>query len=280
MLWVGFGRDDRKGTITMSNQAIKIGIIGGTGLDDPKLLSDFQELETETPFGQPSSKLTTGKLAERQVVIIARHGKNHSIMPTKVPYRANIWALKEAGCSHILATTACGSLRENIKPGDLVFLDQFIDNTKHRNLTFFEDKVIHTPMADPFCQNLRKLLVASAKELGIAHHEKGTIVTIEGPRFSTRAESHMFRGWNADVINMSTVPEVILAREVGICYQAIAMSTDYDCWKEGEEDVTWEMIVARMKENADNVKKLMMAVIPRINFYDCECKGVTTEVKI
>lgn len=264
----------------MSNQAIKIGIIGGTGLDDPKLLTDFQELEVETPFGKPSSPLTTGKLGDKEVVIIARHGKDHSIMPTKVPFRANIWALKEAGCSHILASTACGSLREEIKPGDLVFLDQFIDNTKHRNLTFFEDKVIHTPMADPFCPKLRQLLVESAKKLGISYHEKGTIVTIEGPRFSTRAESHMFRSWGADAVNMSTVPEVILAREIGICYQSIAMSTDYDCWKEGEEDVTWEMIVGRMKENAANVKKLFLAVIPKIDFYDCECKNTTTEVEV
>lgn len=259
---------------------IKIGIIGGSGLDDPKLLQNFTEVEMETPFGKPSSKLTTGELAGRQVVIIARHGKDHCIMPTKVPYRANIWALKQAGCTHILATTACGSLRDEIKPGDLVFPDQFIDNTKHRNLTFFEDKVIHTPMADPSCQNLRQLLVVSAKELNLRYHDKGIIVTIEGPRFSTRAESHMFRAWGADVINMSTVPEVILAREVGICYQAIAMSTDYDCWKAGEADVTWEMIIERMKENADNVKKLLITVIPKIDFLECECRGIIEQVKI
>ncbi len=263
----------------MSNQ-LKIGIIGGSGLDDPKLLDDFSEIEVETPFGAPSSKLTCGKLAEREVIIIARHGKDHSIMPTKVNFRANIWALKEAGCTHILATTACGSLREEIKPGDLVFLDQFIDNTKHRNLTFFEDKVIHTPMADPFCEKMRKILVDSAKELKLRHHEKGTIITIEGPRFSTRAESHMFRSWSADVVNMSTVPEVILVREVGICYQSIAMSTDYDCWKEGEEDVTWDMVMERMKENADNVKKLLLTVIPKIDFLECDCRGVTEEVKV
>jgi len=259
---------------------IKIGIIGGSGLDDPKILQDFEEIEIDTPFGKPSSKLTKGTLEGREVVIIARHGKDHSIMPTKVPFRANIWALKEAGCSHILATTACGSLREEIKPGDLVFVDQFIDNTKHRILTFFEDKVIHTPMADPFCPNLRKLLSKSAKDLGLRYHNKGTMVTIEGPRFSTRAESFMFRGWGADVINMSTVPEVILAREVGICYQAIAMSTDYDCWKEGEEPVTWEMVMARMKQNADNVKKLLVKTIPKIDFVNCSCRGITSEVEV
>lgn len=261
-------------------KTIKIGIIGGTGLDDPRLLDDFQEIEVETPFGKPSSKLITGKLKGREIIIISRHGQNHSLMPTKVPFRANLWALKEASCTHILATTACGSLREEIKPGDLVFIDQFIDNTKHRNLTFFEDKVIHTPMAEPFCVNLRELLVKSARELDLLFHPKGTIVTIEGPRFSTKAESHMFRGWGADVINMSTVPEVILAREIGICYQAIAMSTDYDCWKDDEEPVTWEIIVGRMKQNADNVKKLLMAVVPKIDFYKCSCRHTAGEVEV
>ena len=264
----------------MTNKAIKIGIIGGSGLDDPKMLDDFEELEIDTPFGKPSSPLTTGTLEGVQVAILARHGKDHSIMPTKVPFRANIWALKEAGCTHILVTTACGSLCEEIKPGDFVFLDQFIDNTKHRTLTFYEDKVIHTPMAEPFCSQLRQLLSESAKELKLSYHGKGTIVTIEGPRFSTKAESHMFRGWGADVINMSTVPEVILAREVGICYQAIAMSTDYDCWKEGEEPVTWEMVMERMTQNADNVKKLLAKTIPKINFIKCDCRGVTSEVEV
>jgi len=257
----------------MSNHKVMIGIIGGSGLDDPKLLENFKEVEVETPFGAPSSKLICGQLQGTDVVILARHGLDHSIMPTKVPFRANLWALKELGCTHILATTACGSLREEIKPGDLVFIDQFIDNTKHRALTFFEDKVIHTPMADPFCANLRKLLTEAARNLKLRYHDKGTMITIEGPRFSTRAESHMFRAWGADVVNMSTVPEVILARELGICYQSIAMSTDYDCWKEGEEPVTWEMIVKIMEQNADNVKKLLVDVVPKIDFYDCTCRG-------
>ncbi len=264
----------------MTDKNIKIGIIGGTGLDDPKLLDDFQEIEVDTAFGKPSSKLTTGKLEGVEVVIIARHGKNHSIMPTKVPFRANIWALKEAGCSHILATTACGSLREEIKPGDLIFLDQFIDNTKHRILTFYEDKVIHISMDQPFCPKLRQLLVESAKELNISHHSQGTIVTIEGPRFSTKAESRMFRDWGADAVNMSTVPEVVLAREIGICYQSIAMSTDYDCWKDDEEPVTWQIIVERMKQNADNVRKLLLKTIPKIKFFACECKNTTGEVEV
>ncbi len=160
-----------------------------------------------------------------------------------------------------------GSLREEIRPGDLVFVDQFIDFTKHRPLTFHDEKVIHTPMSEPFCKDIRALLISSAKELKLRHHPKGTVITIEGPRFSTKAESHMFRAWGADVINMSTVPEVILAREAGICYQTIAMSTDYDCWKEGEEPVTWDMILSIMSKNADNVKKLILKTIPKIKKY-------------
>jgi len=250
--------------ITQSSDRARIGVIGGSGLDDPEILKDSKETEIETPFGKPSSKLTTGQIGGTDVVVLARHGKDHSIMPTKVNFRANIWALKEIGCTHILTTTACGSLREKIKPRDLVFLDQFIDFTKHRILTFYEDKVIHTPMADPFCEELRGVLAESAENLGISFHSSGTMITIEGPRFSTRAESHMFRGFGADTINMSTVPEVILARELGLCYASIAMATDYDCWKENEEAVTWEMILEVMKDNSENVKKLLIDAIPKI----------------
>lgn len=246
----------------MSNT--KIAIIGGSGLDDPQLLDNYQEVEMDTPYGQPSAKLITGQLGGKDIVILARHGRGHTIMPTNVPFRANIWALKEVGCTHILATTACGSLREEIKPRDLIFIDQFIDFTRHRNLTFHDEKVVHTPMAEPFSKELRQKLIDSAKELNLNYHAKGTMVTIEGPRFSTKAESHMFRQWGADVINMSTVPEVILARELDIHYASIAMSTDYDCWKEGEESVTWEMILEVMKHNSENVKRLLINVVEKI----------------
>ncbi|MFC1494613.1 S-methyl-5'-thioadenosine phosphorylase [Thermodesulfobacteriota bacterium] len=253
---------------------VKVGIIGGTGLDDPEILVNASEKEVETPYGNPSSTLTGGKIGETDIVILARHGKNHSIYPSGVNYRANIFALKEEGCTHIIATTAVGSLREQIAPGDIVFMDQFIDFTKHRVLTFYdEDKVIHTSMADPFCEKLRSLLIGTAEELDLKHHKKGTVITIEGPRFSTKAESHMFRGFGADVINMSTVPEVILAREQGICYQTIAMSTDYDCWKEGEEPVTWEMILNIMNNTAENVKMLILDTLPKIEFGNDKCKG-------
>jgi len=253
---------------------IKVGIIGGSGMDDPRLMTNIKERKVKTPYGNPSSPLTIGKINGVDVSILARHGKGHSIYPTGVNFRANVYALKKEGCTHILATTAVGSLRERIKPGDLVFVDQFIDHTKHRALTFHDEKVIHTPMAEPFCKNLRSLLSKAAKELKLRHHAKGTVITIEGPRFSTKAESHMFRSFGADVINMSTVPEVILARELGICYQSIAMSTDYDCWKEGEEPVTWEMILNIMKKNADNVKKLLLKAITKIKHTECDtCKS-------
>lgn len=251
---------------------IKIAIIGGSGLDDPRLMKQKKEKKVRTPYGSPSSALTIGKIQGVDTVILARHGKDHSIYPTGVNYRANIHALKEEGCTHILATTAVGSLREKIRPGDLVFVDQFIDFTRHRPLTFHEKKVVHTPMAEPFCRYLRSILAGSAKQLKLRHHTRGTVVTIEGPRFSTKAESHMFRKLGADVINMSTVPEVALAREAGICYQTIAMSTDYDCWKEGEEPVTWDMILTIMKKNADNVKKLITDAIAKIDRYECECR--------
>ena len=207
------------------------------------------------------------------VVILSRHGKKHSIMPSNVNFRANIVALKEQGCTHIIATTACGSLREEIKPGHLVFCDQFIDRTTKRAQTFYDsDKVCHIPMAEPFCSKLRKLLAETASELKIEHHKKGTVVTIEGPRFSTKAESRMFRQWKADVINMSTVPEVGLAREAGICYAIIAMSTDYDCFMDDRPTVTIDEVLKVMKQNAENVKKLLLEVIPKIKYTECQCK--------
>lgn len=242
----------------------KIAIIGGSGLDDPQLLQDYQEIILDTPYGSPSGPLISGVIAGAEVVFLSRHGRGHTIMPTKVPYRANIWALKEMGCTHVIATTACGSLQENIKPRDFVILDQFIDFTKHRNATFFEDKVVHTPMADPFDEDLRNVIIGSAQAIGLLFHERGTMLTIEGPRFSTRAESCYFKHAGADVINMSTVPEVVLAKEIGLPYASIAMATDYDSWREGEAAVTWEMILEVMKDNSENAKRLLLDILPRI----------------
>ncbi len=248
----------------MIQNSVKIGIIGGSGLDNPKILVKSREKDIKTPYGKPSSKLTEGEIEGKQVIILARHGKKHSIPPTSVPYRANLWALKSVGCTHILATTACGSLKESMKPGDFVFIDQFIDFTKQRKSTFYEDKVVHTPMAQPFNLKLRQLLTKTAEDLKIRHHSRGTIITIEGPRFSTKSESLMFRKWGADLINMSTVPEVVLANELGIPYQSIAMVTDYDCWKLGAEPVSFDLIMGRMRKNSEKVKKLLLEVISKL----------------
>jgi 5'-methylthioadenosine phosphorylase len=244
----------------------KIGIIGGTGLDDPKILKDFKEIEVETPYGRPSSPLTIGTINGKRIIIISRHGRKHQFSPTFVNNRANIWALKQEGVEYIIATTACGSLREEIARGDFVIPDQFIDFTKYRKTTFFEenfDVTQHTPMGEPFSNKLRNILINTAKKLGLKVHERGTVVTIEGPRFSTRAESRMFRILGADIINMSTAPECILANELKIPYAVIAMSTDYDSWKEGEH-VKWEDIKNVLDKNTENVKKLLIEVIKEI----------------
>jgi len=243
---------------------MKIGLIGGSGLEDPNLIENYSQKEIETPFGKPSSPLITGKINGIDIVIISRHGLKHEIPPTQVNNRANIFALKNEGCKYILATTAVGSLKEEIKRGDFVILDQFIDFTKQRKTSFFEKfefGPIHTPMANPFSKILRKKLIESCEKLNFKHHKKGTVITIEGPRFSTKAESKMFKQFGADIINMSTAPECILANESEIPYGVIAMSTDYDCWKENEEPVSWEIIKQIMKDNSERVKKVLLKTI-------------------
>lgn len=246
----------------------KVGIIGGSGLEDPSILKQAETVELETPFGEPSSPLTTGKIGDTEVVILSRHGKKHTIPPTQVNNRANIYALKQLECDYILTTTACGSLREEIHRGDMVILDQFIDFTRLRKLTFFESfkpgDMKHTPMADPFSKYIREKLIETAKELDLSCHPRGTVVTIEGPRFSTRAESNMFRAWGADVINMSIAPEAILANELEIPYGTIAMSTDYDCWKTDEEPVSWKEILEIFNQNVHNVLDLILKTLPKL----------------
>jgi 5'-methylthioadenosine phosphorylase len=243
---------------------VKVGIIGGSGLENPDILASPEERTVETFYGSPSSSLLSGKINGTDIIILARHGKYHTIPPTEVNNRANIFALKESGCTHIIATTACGSLREEIRRGDLVVPDQFIDFTRHRSITFFNEfepgRMKHTPMADPFDNSLRNLIITSAGELGLFIHKTGTVITIEGPRFSTRAESNMFRSWGADIINMSLAPEAILANEIGIPYASIAMSTDYDSWKEDETPVSWEEVIAVFNKNVDTVLKLLIRV--------------------
>uniref|UniRef100_A0A3P9CXE8 S-methyl-5'-thioadenosine phosphorylase n=1 Tax=Maylandia zebra TaxID=106582 RepID=A0A3P9CXE8_9CICH len=239
----------------------QIGIIGGSGLDDPDILEGRTERYVETPYGKVS-------------FISCVHGRQHTIMPSNVNYRANIWALREEGCTHLLVTTACGSLREEIQPGDIVIIDQFIDRTTKRSQTLYDGQptsppgVCHIPMAEPFCNKTREVLVEVARSLGVKCHVRGTMLTIEGPRFSSRAESLMFRQWGADVINMTTVPEAVLAKEAGLCYASIAMATDYDCWKEHEEAVCVDNVLKTMKENANKASSILLTAIPQISQMD------------
>jgi len=246
----------------------KIAIIGGSGLENPDILQHAESRTVQTPYGLPSSDFICGSIGQVEVALLSRHGRDHTITPSNVNNRANLDAIRQMGCAHILATTACGSLQENIGRGDLVIPDQFIDFTRHRPITFFEafepGVMKHTPMADPFDKELRRKLIAAGSELGLPVHPAGTILTIEGPRFSTRAESKMFRTWGGDLINMSTAPECILANELGIPYAAIAMATDYDSWKEDETPVSWEEILKVFGQNVHNVINLLLKVIPTI----------------
>jgi 5'-methylthioadenosine phosphorylase len=251
---------------------LTIGVIGGSGLEDPTLslpgvtvAQDGPDLTLDTPYGPPSAPIRQLDIAGRKVKLLPRHGSTHTVPPSQINYRANIMALKQAGCQLILATTAVGSLRAEIGRGDLVIVDQFIDFTRHRPVTFHESfdphSPVHTGMADPFHERLRQGLIASCRALEIPHHGKGTVVTIEGPRFSTRAESNMFRIWGADIINMTTAPEAILAMEAAVPYAAVAMSTDYDCWKTDEPPVTWEDILEIFTSNAQKVVNVLLKTI-------------------
>ena len=250
----------------------EIGIIGGTGIYDPKLLKDSEQVEINTPYGSPSDKIVVGTLGGHKIAFVNRHGPGHKIPPHLVNYRANIWALKKLGLTRILAATAVGSLVEEYKPGELVILDQFIDRTHGRKDTYYENgQVCHISVADPFCEDLRKQLIKTGKKLDYPLHEKGTQVCVNGPRFSTRAESLMFRQWGAHTINMTIVPECILAREREICYASVAMITDCDCWK--DHNVSIEEIIATMKKNEDKVKTLLIKTIESMpKERTCSCK--------
>ncbi|KAK2191492.1 hypothetical protein NP493_49g02043 [Ridgeia piscesae] len=255
-----------------SSRPVKIGIIGGTGLDDADIMEQRVEKVVYTPYGKPSDALVAGKIKGVDCILLARHGRNHSINPSNVNYQANIWALKQEGCTHILVTTACGSLQEHFQPGDIVILDQFIDRTNGRATTFYDGSpnappgVCHIPMHTPFCPHTREILIETAKDLGIRHHPTGTNITIEGPRFSTKAESKLWKSWGADIINMTTVPEVVLAKESGLCYAALALVTDYDSWRydDAAQHVSVDIVLATFRENAQRAKTLLLHAIPII----------------
>ena len=249
----------------------EIGIIGGSGVYDPTMLEDVEEIKVFTPFGRPSDLISVGGLQGRTVAFIPRHGRKHQIPPHRVPYRANIWALKELGVRRVIAASAVGSLREDYKPSEFVIVDQFIDRTKWREDTFYEGgQVCHVSTADPFCPELRAMFSESARNLGVPVHDKGTYICIHGPRFSTRAESRLFRSWGVDVIGMTLFPEVVLAREAELCYVSVAMVTDYDVW--AERPVSTDDILRTMAKNVEAFKRLIMKTTPTIPAKrSCEC---------
>jgi 5'-methylthioadenosine phosphorylase len=245
---------------------MKIGIIGGSGLDDPYMITDLKTHSLQTSYGEAIT--TSGRLEDIDIVFVARHGSNHQLSPTHVNYRANIQALKDLGVTHIMATNACGSLKEEIDRGDFIIPSQFIDFTKRRINTFYDDftnGMHHEVMADPFDKSLSNLLYSVAQNMGFRIHKNKTLVTIEGPRFSTRAESKMYIAWGADIINMTVATEAALAKEAGIPYAVIAMSTDYDCWKEDEEMPVWQDILEIFSKNVDNVKRILLEAIRQLS---------------
>jgi 5'-methylthioadenosine phosphorylase len=258
----------------MTNEKVAIAIIGGTGVYDPGLFTDAKRIKVYTPFGAPSDLITIGNYCGIKVAFLPRHGRDHHLPPHKVPYRANIWALKQLGVQHIIAPCAVGSLRQEIPPGQIVFPDQFVDFTKNRDYTFYDEgEVIHVAVHEPFCSELRVLAVDAAKKQDINFQDKGTIITIQGPRYSTKAESIYFRdAVKADIIGMTLVPECQLARELEICYLSIAAVTDYDSWS--KEPVVASMVLKTMENNLGIIRKLLIELLPKIsslNRDNCSC---------
>ncbi len=255
----------------MSTCSAELGIIGGSGFYDPGMFGSVKEVKMHTPYGAPSDIISVGEIGGVNVAFLARHGKRHSIPPHLINYRANIWAMRDLGVKSIIAPSAVGSLREEMKPGDLVIPDQFIDFTKGRKATFYDGAVVgHFSLADPFCPDLNRLAAESAKRLGIPFHGSGTYVCIEGPRFSTRAESKLFRSWGADIIGMTLVPEVCLAREAGICYSTLATVTDYDVW--ADVPVCAEEVVKTMRTNVSKVRSVILEMAGKVPMQrKCQC---------
>jgi len=251
---------------------VKIGIIGGSGLYKMGIMDDVEEISVDTPFGKTSDKITLGKISDVDVAFLPRHGKGHAIAPHKVNYRANIFALKECGVEYLISTAAVGSLKKELKPCDFVIADQLIDRTAKRISTFFEDGIVaHVGFADPFCKNLSNIALEVVREEGVNVH-RGTYLCMEGPQFSTRAESNLYRSWDVDVVGMTLAPESKLAREAEMCLCGILTITDYDCWYDGEEDVSVASVVKNLKNNDKNMANIIKKLIPRIKYErTCVC---------
>ena len=256
---------------------VKLGVIGGSGLYAIEGLTNVEEIKIETPFGNPSDVIILGTLGEARVAFLPRHGRGHSILPTELPVRANIWALKSLGVERIISVSAVGSLKEDVQPLDIVIPDQIIDRTKSRVNSFFgEGIVVHCTFADPFCPSLSQLLYQAAYYHAGTNvprvHSGGTYVAMEGPFFSTRAESNLYRSWGASIIGMTALPEAKLAREAEICYATIACVTDYDCWHEVHESVTIDMVIQNLMRTVEAAKEIVKTASSQLPEHrDCGC---------
>ncbi len=257
----------------MPNPQARIGVIGGTGLYDIEGITEVKEVYPNTPFGKPSDAIVVGKLGGVGIAFLPRHGKGHRISPTEVPSRANIYALKSLGVEFIISSNSCGSFKEELKPGHLLIPDQIIDRTRGRVSTFFSGGIVaHIQFADPFCPVLSDIVYKAAKEAGATVHKGGTFIAMEGPAFSTRAESRLYKAWGADVLGMTVLPEAKLAREAEICYASIACITDYDSWHETHEAVNVEIILTTMRNNINFAKRTIKLAAGRVpSKRECGC---------
>ncbi|HLD82859.1 MAG TPA: S-methyl-5'-thioadenosine phosphorylase [Candidatus Omnitrophota bacterium] len=252
----------------------RIGIIGGSGLYQIEGIKKVKEISLTTPFGKPSDKFILGELAGKEVVFLPRHGRGHRISPSEINYRANVFGMKKLGVERIISVTACGSLKEELRPLDFVVVDQFVDRTNQaRKMTFFDKGIVaHIMFAQPICKELSRIVYDSGKSLNLTLHNGGTYINMEGPAFSTLAESSLYRSWGMDVIGMTNMPEAKLAREAQICYSTLACVTDYDCWHPEHESVTIDMVIQNLLKNAENAKKIISAVIKNIpEKRNCAC---------
>ncbi len=256
-----------------TTEKIKIGVIGGSGLYEIEGLTQVKRLRVRTPFGEPSDEYIIGTLFGSRVAFLPRHGRGHRIMPSDINYRANIFGMKKLGAERIISVSAVGSMREEIKPGDIVIPDQFYDHTKHRRSTFFGEGVVaHVGMAEPVCADLCSALIEAGTRVGATVHRGGTYFCMEGPQFSTRAESLIYRTWNVAVIGMTNATEAKLAREAEMCYSTIALATDYDCWHHSEETVTVEAVLAVMKKNIETSKSIIRETVKTLaKTRNCSC---------
>ena len=252
----------------------RIGIIGGSGLYNIEGTKDIKEVAVQTPFGDPSDKYIVGNLEGKEVVFLPRHGVGHRISPSEINYRANIYGMKKLGVERIISVTACGSLKEEIKPLDFVVVDQFVDRTNQaRKMSFFDQGIVaHIIFANPVCLELSRIIYEGGRSLKLTIHNKGTYINMEGPAFSTLAESNLYRSWGMDIIGMTNMPEAKLAREAEICYSTLACVTDYDCWHPQHESVTVDMVIQNLLKNVENAKKILSTVIKNLTAQrNCAC---------